>query len=107
MSLVAETNPAASVANGGTFVVCGPPKDCVCPAVAYRCQCEASRINYTGPDPSVECARQGCTNRLRKVDHPLFANDRQWCSRLHRDQDEFDERTTQPAGSNGAGEPRD
>lgn len=71
-------------------ILCGPPKNCTCPAVAYYCMCEASQTNYTGPEPSVECARKGCTNRLRKVTNPLFANDRQWCSRHHRDLDEFD-----------------
>jgi hypothetical protein len=37
-------------------------------------------LNYSGPDPSVECAYPPCTNRLRKADF----DGPQWCSKAHR-----------------------
>lgn len=39
------------------------------------------RVNYTGPDESVECAYPPCSNRLRRSDFP----GPQWCSKAHRE----------------------
>lgn len=48
-----------------------------------------SPMNYDGPDPSVECAHEGCTNRLRESEYP----GPQFCSREHREQYEQNDGT--------------
>lgn len=46
---------------------------------------QATRLtSYDGPDPSVECAYDLCTIRLRKAAFLLTTDERQWCSKAHR-----------------------
>lgn len=40
-----------------------------------------ARVDYDGPDESVECAYPPCSRKLRRSDFP----GPQWCSKAHRE----------------------